>query len=178
MYAIDDDFMLRFPEPRDVEALYAFKNDPEMAELLGGFTRGYSRADIAGWVDFHHNAKDEVLWVVTTREDACVGHVGLYKIDHRVGQAEFAIILGKHAIWGRGLGTKLTRFAVEYAFNQLNLRRLYLDVLSINPRAQRVYEKLGFVVEGRRRQAQFKSGKYVDVIEMALLRAEYRGAAS
>lgn len=176
MHRIDDEFSLRLPEPRDVDALYVFKNDPELGALLGGFTRGYSRADLTGWVEFHRNAKDEVLWAIAGRDDRCAGHVGLYKIDHRVGQAEFAILLGERGAWGRGVGTKCTRFAVEYAFRQLNLRRVYLDVLATNPRAQHVYEKLGFVVEGRRRQAQFKNGQYVDVVEMAVLRDEYRGA--
>jgi RimJ/RimL family protein N-acetyltransferase len=51
---------------------------------------------------------------------------------------------------------------------------VYLDVLATRPRAQHVYEKLGFLVEGRRRQARFEFGQYVDVIELPLMRDDYR----
>jgi len=171
---IDEDFGLKLPEPRDVDSSNAFKNDQELASMLGSFNRVYSRADFADRVEFHRNTKDEVLWVFINGDDTCVGHVGGYKIDHRVGQAEFAVILGEQATWGRGLGTKCTDLAVEHAFRELNLRRVYLDVLATRPRAQHVYEKLGFLVEGRRRQARFEFGQYVDVIELPLMRDDYR----
>jgi RimJ/RimL family protein N-acetyltransferase len=167
---------LRKPEARDVEALFVFKNDPEIGALLGGHHSGYSRADLASWVEFHRNAKDEVLYVITDGADTAIGHVGLYKIDPRIGMAEFAIVIGDKSRWGKGLGRACTRFMIEYGFSQLNLRRIYLEVLETNPRAADLYRSLGFVDEGRLRQAQFKSNRYLDVIVMGLLRDEYRRA--
>jgi RimJ/RimL family protein N-acetyltransferase len=46
-------------------------------------------------------------------------------------------------------------------------------VYETNPRAIRAYEKAGFVLEGRQRQAEIKNGKYIDVLVMSLLREEY-----
>jgi RimJ/RimL family protein N-acetyltransferase len=166
--------VLRRPEPRDLDALYAQKNDPAVSSLLGGFSTGYSRADLEQWLEFHRKQKDEVLWVVAEEAtDRCLGHVGLYQIDHRVRSAEFAIMLGDPAVWGKGLGRACTRFAVEYGFGQLNLNRIHLSVLSSNDRAIRLYRGLGFVEEGRLRQGQYKDGRYVDVVIMGLLREEY-----
>jgi [ribosomal protein S5]-alanine N-acetyltransferase len=169
------DYQLRKPEPSDVDALYEYKNDPTIASMLGGFAaKGYSRIDIANWIDFHNKKPDEVLWSIVHTESArCVGHVGLYEIDHRVRAAEFALLIGDRSAWGQGLGSACTRFAINFAFKQLNLNRIHLSVLESNERAAKVYERCGFLAEGRLRQAQYKDGRYLDIIIMSLLRDEY-----
>jgi RimJ/RimL family protein N-acetyltransferase len=165
---------LRKPEQKDVDAFYVQKNDPEIAALLGGFSRGYSKADLAAWVDFHRSAKDEAFFVIANGEDRAVGHVALYKIDHRVGHAEFAIMLGDKSTWGTGLGKACTKWMIEYGFRELGLKRIYLEVLETNPRAKAMYDKLGFKEEGRLRRHQYKGGKYIDVFVMGLFPDEYR----
>jgi [ribosomal protein S5]-alanine N-acetyltransferase len=169
------DIRLRKPEPKDVDALYEQKNDREIAALLAGSNTGYTRADIVDWVEFHRSAPDEALFVIAADDDRCLGHVGLYRIDHRVRSAEFAILIGDKPSWGQGLGRRCTTFMVDYGFDQLNLNRIYLEVLATNTRAAELYRKIGFVEEGRLRSAQFKEGRYVDVIVMSVLRDEYAG---
>jgi ribosomal-protein-alanine N-acetyltransferase len=170
--------VLRPPEQRDVDALLIIKNDREIAAMLGGHNDGYTREGLERWVQFHRNAKDESFWVIAApQEDRCLGHVALYKIDHRVGHAEFAILLGDRAWWGKGVGRDCTAWMVEYGFSTLNLRRIYLDVLATNERAAALYRKLGFKEEGRLREHQLKNGAYVDVLVMGILRDEWRRAA-
>jgi RimJ/RimL family protein N-acetyltransferase len=171
-----DTVRLRKPEPHDVEAMYAWKNDAGIASMLGGFTTGYTRADLAKWIEFHRAAPDEALFMIANRsDDVALGHVGLYKINARAGSAEFAILLGDRASWGKGIGRSCTRFMCDYGFSQLNLRRISLEVLATNQRAHDLYASLGFVDEGRLRQAQYKDGAFVDVIVMGLLRGELAG---
>jgi len=62
---------------------------------------------------------------------------------------------------------------LEYGFRELNLNRVDLSVLATNERAIGLYESLGFRHEGRLREAQFRSGQYVDVLLMAILAKEY-----
>lgn len=168
---------LRKPEPSDVDALFAQKNDPEIAALLGGFTKGYTRADLARWVEAHARAEDEALYVITDADDRCLGHVGLYKIDHRVRSAEFAILLGDKKAWGTGIGRACTSFMLRFGFEELQLHRIYLSVLETNERARRLYESLGFVHEGKLRHAQWKGGRYLDVHVMSILEDEWRAHA-
>ncbi len=167
---------VRKPEPRDVDALLPIKNDPEIAAHLAGTTRAWSRDDLIRWVERHRSAPDEAFFVIADEHDRAIGHVALYRIDPEVGSAEFGILLGDKAVWGQGVGTLITRFAIEYGFDVLGLRRIFLEVIETNARASHVYEKLGFVVEGRLREHQFKNGHHVDVIVMGLLREEYRRA--
>jgi RimJ/RimL family protein N-acetyltransferase len=62
---------------------------------------------------------------------------------------------------------------MEHGFAELNLNRIWLAVLADNVRAERLYRSLGFREEGRLRDAQYKRGRYLDVILMALLRREF-----
>lgn len=161
---------LRMLEPRDLDALLEQKNDPDVGGLLGGFSTGYARKDLEGWLEFHRTKRNEVLWAIADGQDRCLGHVGLYEVDHRVRKAEFAIMLGDRTAWGKGIGKRVSAWVVEYGFLQLNLNRIELDVLATNPRAKSLYEGLGFEHEGTKRSAQYKDGAYIDVHMMAFLR--------
>ena len=67
------------------------------------------------------------------------------------------------------------RLLLQHGFHTLNLNRIALDVYDTNLRAVRSYEKAGFVQEGRKRQAIFKDGKYIDILQMSVLREEWEG---
>jgi RimJ/RimL family protein N-acetyltransferase len=171
-------YRLRKPERSDVPALYRIKNDPGISAMLVGFTTGRSTADLEAWVERHRLAVDEALFVIADREDRAIGHVGLYKIDHRVQSAEFAIVIGDRSAWGKGLGRACSRLLIEYGFDELNLRRISLQVLETNERAISLYHSLGFVDEGRLRQAHRQQGRWIDVLLMGLLIEEYRRDAA
>lgn len=172
MLLVSPELALRALEESDLPALHTYKNDPEIVALLGGFSRGYSRADLVDWLSFHRARRDEVLWAIADRkDDRCLGHLGIYQIDHRVGSAELAILFGDKKHWGKGWGRTLCQAAINYAFEELNLQRIQLSVLEHNLRAIALYRSLGFVEEGRHPRAQVRDGKYLTTITMAHLRS-------
>jgi RimJ/RimL family protein N-acetyltransferase len=67
------------------------------------------------------------------------------------------------------------RTLCRFGFRHMNLQRIELNVFSVNPRALRVYERVGFKVEGTRRRSQFVGGRYVDSFVMGLLSEELAG---
>ncbi len=69
----------------------------------------------------------------------------------------------------KAYGTEAARLAVDYGLHTLNLHRIELEVYDFNPRARHVYEKIGFVVEGVRRDALLWDGEYHDAILMSIL---------
>lgn len=165
---------LRKPEPSDLEPLYLQKNDPEVTALLGGPPKSYSRAGIARWIEHHGGANDELLFAIADADDACLGHVGLYRIDHRARSAEFAIMIGARTAWGKGIGKAATTAMLRHGFEELQLHRIYLDVLAVNERAVRLYESIGFLHEGRLRDAQWKGDRFHDVLVMSMLEDAWR----
>ena len=63
---------------------------------------------------------------------------------------------------------------ITYGFEQLNLRRISLTVLDSNKRALTLYERLGFTVEGRLRDDDFRNGCHGDVVMMSILDDEWK----
>jgi RimJ/RimL family protein N-acetyltransferase len=128
---------------------------------------------IEEWIDRRAKHSDDLVWAIADREtNACLGHVGFYRIDHRVRACEFAILIGDVPQWGNGMGREISSAVLAYGFNELNMNRIELSVLASNTRALRLYEGLGFAREGLKRQAQYRNGEYLDVVMMALLKAE------
>jgi RimJ/RimL family protein N-acetyltransferase len=170
-----DAVVLRALEPGDLPRLHEYRNDPETTRDLVGFSVHYSHAALAAWLESHARRTDEALWAIAARgDDRCIGHVGLYQLDHRIRKASFGILIGDPAQRGKGIGTAVTRAVVDYGFDELNLHRIELDVLATNARAIHIYEGLGFQREGVLRHAQFRGGAYVDLVLMAVLDAEWR----
>jgi RimJ/RimL family protein N-acetyltransferase len=165
--------LLRKLEPEDASGLYRYRNDPEVVQGLGGFSYGYSRQAIKEWIELREKISSDIVWAIAKPEtNACLGHVGLYRIDHRVRACEFAILIGDRTQWGKGIGRQATAAVLAYGFDELNMNRIELSVLASNARAVRLYEGLGFLREGIKRQAQYRGGEYLDVILMALLRSD------
>jgi len=78
--------------------------------------------------------------------------------------------------FGKGVGTEATRLVVKFAFESLQLHRLELEVYDYNPRAKHVYEKVGFVQEGVKRDAAFLYDAYRNVIIMSMLETDYHNS--
>jgi putative acetyltransferase len=73
---------------------------------------------------------------------------------------------------GRGVGTALMRACIDLADNWLNLHKLELEVFVDNAPAIHLYEKFGFVTEGRLIDYAFRDGRYVDVFMMGRIRPD------
>jgi diamine N-acetyltransferase len=102
-----------------------------------------------------------------------IGAAGLQNLQWRTRSTEIGLVIGDRAFWGQGLGTEVTALLVRFAFATLNLHRVALRVYEDNAPARRVYEKVGFVLEGRQRDGDFREGRYRDVLVYSILRPEW-----
>lgn len=106
-------------------------------------------------------------------DDRLLGNAGLQLMTAKDRWARFGIFLGERDTWGQGYGTDATRLILRYAFLELGLHRVELDVYSFNPRGVRAYEKAGFRREATRREALYREGQYHDIHVMGILRPEW-----
>lgn len=118
-------------------------------------------------------ADDIELAICLKGTDAPVGITGIHGISPIARSAEFRILIGDKAAWGKGIGTEVTQLMAVYAFEVLNLNKLALGVNSSNVGAVRAYEKAGFVTEGVLREDTYRNRRYYDSTCMSMLRREY-----
>ena len=113
------------------------------------------------------------LAIRTLDGDQVIGFIALDGIEWTHGDAWVGIGIGDRAFWGRGYGADAMRVMLRYAFVELNLFRVSLNVFEYNRRAIRSYEKCGFTVEGRLRAWIHRDGRLWDLIFMGILREEW-----
>jgi ribosomal-protein-alanine N-acetyltransferase len=128
------------------------------------------RAYFAG---LHNNRSQVVLAIVDNKTDKHIGNVSLQNINWVSRNAEFAIIIGEKDYWRGGYGMEAAQLIVEYGFRRLNLHRIYCGTIQGNQGMIKLAHKLKMTEEGTRRQAIYKDGVYVDIIEYGVLSNEY-----
>jgi RimJ/RimL family protein N-acetyltransferase len=106
-------------------------------------------------------------------DDRLVGTTDLSIISWTNGDGWVGVGIGERALWGKGYGTDALRVLLRFAFTELNLHRVSLEVFEYNPRAIRAYEKCGFVIEGRARNALNHNGRRWDELFMGVLREDW-----
>lgn len=170
-------FHLRELERKDLPAINKWRNDPELIELLGAPFRYINLdVDIKWYESYMGNRGSAVRCAITEDDkDEILGLVSLVSINYMNQSAEFHIMIGDTQNQGRGIGTFAVQSMLNHAFNNMNLQRVELTVLEDNIRAKHLYEKCGFVYEGRKRKAKYKNGKFVDMLMYSILRSEFQG---
>ena len=113
----------------------------------------------------------------TLDDGRLVGFVRLYDMAWTHGTAMVAISVPDAREQGKGFGRDGLALLMRYAFHELGLYRLWLDVFGYNARAIRLYEQAGFREEGRLREHLQRNGRRWDVVLMGLLRSEWEGRA-
>ena len=118
--------------------------------------------------------KDRYFFLIIAPDGEIIGESVINEIDWDLRCANFRIALYRQTERGKGIGTWATEITRDFAFEELKLHRLELDVYSFNPRAEKVYLKAGFKREGILRDAIMDGGKYADDILMSILESEWK----
>lgn len=169
---------LRRIERADLPRFVAWLNDPELRDHLAAIYP-LSQAQEEQWFESMLRQEPtqqpfaiDALLKPKAKQWTLVGTISFHSVDWRHRTAELGLFIGPQELWGKGFGTDALRALVAFAFQELNLHRVWLRVYEENTRARRSYEKVGFVVEGRLRQDRFHGGRYTDTLVMGLLREE------
>lgn len=166
---------LRAIERSDIPTFLRWFNDPEVRQFLLMYLP-LSEAQEERWFEsLPERSADHIFGIEANTDEGwrLIGNCGLHRIDWKNRNATFGIVIGEKEFWGRGFGTEATRTLLRFAFHELNLHRVSLDVYDFNARAIRSYEKAGFRLEGTKREALFRDGRYHDVHLMSILSHEF-----
>lgn len=164
---------LRCPVQSDVAARFALGRDPDIYEMFGVSRRTVSALtmeDAAAWVQRIENHPH--AWIIDC--GGLIGEIRLDQVDSRDSRASMAIAIYNPQRLGKGLGPAAMKLLLKYAFEELHLHRISVRVLAYNERAIRAYQKCGFHIEGREREAALVNGQWHDDVMMGLLDREFQ----
>ena len=174
--------MLRHHRYDDLADVRRWYRDPELARLTRYSLRPMSDDEIDRFFHGRLMSPEQVAYAITLRETGrLIGSTTFSNMDPDNGSTLFHISIGEADMWGAGYGTEATELMLWLAFERVGLHRVALSVFSFNERAVRAYEKAGFTIEGRHREAIVRDGQRWDELTMGVLASEWqarRGAGA
>lgn len=165
--------ILRPVEERDLELLVCWRNAPENRQYFfspflinpGGQKK---------WYESLLADNNRVMFMVDTLEGKTVGTVALHNIDWRNQECEGGQVIIDPTERRQSYAEEAVKILLNYAFQELNLHRVYLLVFPHNEPTRSLAKRMGFTQEGVLRQAVFREGKFHNKIMLGLLREEWQ----
>jgi RimJ/RimL family protein N-acetyltransferase len=161
----------------DVPTYQKWFANPEMLRLLSTDpSMPHTHDRHIKWLDDHTKQDSNTQYTFSIRavdDNRIVGGCDIEIDSWASRQAWVGIFIGDPDDWGKGYGSDAMNILIRFGFMELNLHHISLTVFSYNPRAIKAYEKVGFVHEGKRREALYRDGAYHDMHLMGILRREW-----
>lgn len=169
-------FLLRAAQKEDAQKYFRQNYDPLDGQVarLTGCNPHFSEDEV---IRFFYNAladPDRYDFLIVTEEGNIIGESVINEIDWELRKANFRIAIFHSNICSKGIGSWAIEKTVDFAFENLHLHRLELDVFSFNKRAQKAYLKAGFKIEGVLKDAVKDGDQYADDILMAILEEDWK----
>lgn len=154
-------------------------------EAINLYTKWMNDENISIWIhhndtlDYYNNElewatqkrnRNENYWCIIEKETGNL--IGTCDCNG-VRNVSIGICIGEFNGRNKGYGTEAIKLMLKFIFEEKNAHRAQLRVVADNLRAYNCYKKLGFTEYGRERESCYYHGKYVDLIEMDMLKKEY-----
>jgi RimJ/RimL family protein N-acetyltransferase len=163
-------------ERKHIDLFLKWFNDPEITQYLTMY-KPMTRDMEEDWFNGLKHRQDSVFLSIhiydEEKSDKVIGNCAIHVINNKNRTCSCGITIGEKEYQNKGYGTETMELLIEYGFNTLNMNRIELSVYNFNSRALKTYQKVGFIEEGRKRQARYHNGKYYDEIIMAILRQDW-----
>ncbi len=153
----------------DLDRLVLLANNKNIWDnVRDAFGHPYTEKNAEEFIQRQANSEKEKVFAIDRNKELC-GLVGLMlQNDVYRKSAEIGYWIGE-PFWGEGIATKAVELIVQYAFEDLKLKRIFAGAFEYNLGSMKVLEKNGFQKEGIARMAVFKNGKFWDEHRYALL---------
>ncbi len=171
-----DGYLIRLAKAEDMENYYEQNYcplDKEVARLTG-CKEVFTKEEVTSFFLKSIEEDNRYFFLVISPDGRIIGESVINEIDWDLRCANFRVGLYRMDERGKGIGTWVTERTRDFAFEELKLHRLELDVYSFNPRAEKAYVKAGFKREGVLRDAVMDGDTYADDILMSILEDEWR----
>lgn len=175
-FLVGKDVYLRPLEASDVSDDYVdWMNDVEASQFIPAMTFPARRESIEAYIEKEVKNPNVVFLAVIEKEsDIHIGNVKLGPINWLDRNAEYGRLIGLESAKGKGYGKEIVYLILHYAFDYLNLHKVFASCLASNVSAIKSNEKSGLTIEGVLKDKRYTQGRYEDVVYMGITEEEFR----
>ncbi len=143
--------VLREKRLSDAENDYAWSVDPELCRLdaTQPLTLSFEDARLLFQEELMYPPPRRHRFGIDTKKGRHIGNCMVYDINERRGEGELGIMIGDRRFWNKSFGTDAVETLLKFVFTRSTLKRIYLHTLDWNVRAQKSFQKTGFVPTGK-----------------------------
>jgi RimJ/RimL family protein N-acetyltransferase len=160
--------ILRRAVRADIPRFLKWQTDEEVSYLSGG--RFIPQEDLERKLS--QPFPESLLFIIQIKERP-IGYLSFYNIRWKDRIGEFGVVIGEKDCWNKLYGLDVYATFLDYAFNTLNMHKLYGTVVEYNERPIRLIEKGGGNKEGILKEYIFKDGRYYDMYMYSFSQKEY-----
>lgn len=174
-YVIGERIMLRDYRESDLTSMRKWVNDPETIKTLSStFTKVQTEQSTSSFLNaiLSGNMQGHFFVIADKSTQEYLGQIDLFKVDAISRNAEVGLVVAPWA-WHKGYAREALSLILRFAFEQINLHRVCLEVYAPNARARACYAACGFKEEGVLREHVYSCGQYIDMVQMGILRREW-----
>lgn len=152
---------LRKLEVKDIDFMLEWMHDDNVIEFFSVSFLDKTKEDAKNFIlnSFDDNNQN---FAIVNDNDEYQGTISLKNIDYKNKNAEYAISIRSSAM-GKGISKIATDMLLDYAFNELNLYKVYLCVATDNVRAIKFYKKYGFMYDGKFKNHIIRNNCFIDL---------------
>jgi len=175
---VDDNILLQVPRQDQAGELFALVKDnyERLHEWMTWCNEDYSLASAAEFIDSAQavSEQDAGLALIIIVDGKIAGGIGVHNVSLQDRSAESGYWIGeKYA--GKGIVTRSANELLDHAFNVMQMNRMAIKCAPENLRSRAVAERLGFVLEGTKREASRLHDRFVDHVVYSMLAKEWKG---
>lgn len=160
----------------DIHLFLQWLNDEDVRHLFMKRAMPIDEAEAEAWFGTLHKRSDAVSFTVCVNDGPAIGMIGLHSIDWRNRIAATEAVIGNKRFRGKGYATEAKLLLLRYAFDTLNLYKIWGTIFSFNKASQAYNKRCGYKVEGIQRKQIFVNGKYHDRIFIGVFRDDWKRA--
>ncbi|MFN3588735.1 MAG: UDP-4-amino-4,6-dideoxy-N-acetyl-beta-L-altrosamine N-acetyltransferase [Spirosomataceae bacterium] len=159
-------------KPEDIEMIRYWRNSKEVSQYMYSEKKIEKEQQVSWFNSLQDNPN--VVYDIIQYNEISIGLRSITNINRESKFCDWAFYIGEVEFRSLGLGTVIEYDTIEYVFEQLQMSKLYCEVLDNNKQVINLHEKFGFRREGFFREHILKDNKRLDVVKLALLKKEWK----
>ncbi|MFW5983393.1 MAG: GNAT family N-acetyltransferase [bacterium] len=161
------DLYIRPLNESDLDRTHEWMHRPDINKKIG-VKIPFTKDEQIKWFNQLQNDNTKVVFAVCRKESGThIGNISIDNIDLRHKNARFSIFIADQNNRGKGFGKEALSLIEDYAFNVLNLHKIWCKTDADDPQVIRFYKNSGYQIEGTLKEHEYKEPHFIDKILFA-----------